>query len=243
MTVDTPTILAASGGYVLGRRQAPEVGPILRYAMDLSGATRPRVCTVNTAGGDDARWLSWCYAALAAAGAEPTHLQVYPMPNVADVTAHLLSCDVIWVGGGSVANLLALWRLHGYDTAMRTAWERGVVLGGVSAGSLCWHVGGTTDSFTPDLTPITNGLGLLPHSNCPHYDSEARRRPLYQSLIADGTLPDGFATDDGTCLVFRGSELVECVSDRDGAACWQVQRSPDRTSVVETRLEPRRLPA
>lgn len=235
----TPTILATSGGYVPGPRQSPEVGPILRYAMELSGAHRPRVCTVNTAGGDDARWLSWAYMALAAAGAEPTHLQVYPMPNVADITGHLLSCDVVWVGGGSVANLLALWRLHGIDEAMRTAWEAGVVLGGVSAGSLCWHQGGTTDSFSPQLSAITNGLGLLPYSNTPHYDSEARRRPLYQALVADGTLSAGWATDDGTGLLFRGTELVECVADRPNAACWQVVASGGQA--VETRIQPRLL--
>ncbi len=242
MTADVPTILATSGGYVGGLRQSPVVGPILRYALELSGASRPRVCAVNTAGGDSERWLGWSYAALAQAGAEPTHLQVFPMPNVPDVTEHLLSCDVVWVGGGSVANLLALWRLHGYDEAMRTAWQAGVVLGGVSAGSLCWHVGGTTDSFTYELSPITNGLGFLPYSNCPHYDSEPRRRPLYQRLVADGTLPPGYATDDGAGLLFRGTELAEVVADRDGAYGWRVERDADG-AVVETRLETRRLPA
>jgi peptidase E len=241
MTADQPTILATSGGYVAGLRQSPVVGPILRYAMELSGASKPKVCAVNTAGGDSERWLGWSYAALAQAGAEPTHLQVFPMPNVEDVTAHLLSCDVVWVGGGSVANLLALWRLHGYDEAMRTAWQAGVVLGGVSAGSLCWHLGGTTDSFTYELSPITNGLGFLPHSNCPHYDSEARRRPLYQSLVADGTLPAGYATDDGAGLLYRGTEMVEVVSDRAGAAGWHVAPGAGGTA-VETRLETRRLP-
>ena len=93
---------------------------------------------------------------------------------------------MVWVGGGSVANLLALWRLHGLDQSFRQAWEAGVVLSGVSAGSICWHVGGTTDSFGPDLRPVTNGLAFLPYSNGVHYDSEAQRRPLYQRLVADG---------------------------------------------------------
>jgi peptidase E len=241
MSGEAPTILATSGGYVMGSRQAPQVGPILRYAVELSGAAKPKVCAVNTAGGDSERWLGWSYAAIAAAGWTPTHLQVYPMPNVPDPTAHLLSCDVVWVGGGSVANLLALWRLHGYDQALRTAWENNVVLGGVSAGSLCWHTGGTTDSFTYELTPITNGLGFLPYSNCPHYDSESRRRPLFQSLVANGTLDDGYASDDGAGLLFRGTELVEAVCDRDNSFGWRVQRGDD--GAVETRLETRRLPA
>jgi len=239
MTASAPTILATSGGYVLGDRQVPVVGPLLEYAMQLSNVERPKVCIVNTAGGDDARWQSWGYAALAAAGAQPTHLSLFTMPNVPDIEAHLLSCDVIWVGGGSVANLLALWRLHGVDQAMRAAWEAGVVLGGVSAGSICWHVGGNTDSFGPDLRPVTNGLGFLPYSNAPHYDAELQRRPLFQRLIADGTLTDGYATDNGAGLLYRGTELVECLAERENAYCWQVVRDGDQA--IETRLDVRRL--
>jgi peptidase E len=208
--------------------------------MQLSGASAPRICHVGTAGGDDARWQGMAYAALAAAGATPTHLSLFTMPNVDDITAHLLACDVVWVGGGSVANLLALWRLHGVDLAMRAAWEAGVVLGGVSAGSLCWHVGGTTDSFGPELRPVTDGLAFLPWSNTPHYDSEEQRRPLYQSLVADGTLPSGWATDDGVGLHFQGAELVGVVSDRPNAYAWRVECAPDGHA-VETRVEPRLL--
>ena len=114
------------------------------------------------------------------------------------------------------------------------------MLGGVSAGSLCWHVGGTTDSFGPDLRPVTNGLGLIPTSNGVHYDSEEQRRPLYHRLVADGTLPGGHATDDGVGLVYRGTELVEAVADRPDVAAYRVERGPDGTA-VETRVEPRRL--
>jgi peptidase E len=154
--------------------------------------------------------------------------------------AHLLAQDVVWVGGGSVANLLAVWRVHGLDEIFREAWEAGVVLAGVSAGSLCWHVGGTTDSYGPDLRPVTNGLGLIPTSNGVHYDSEEQRRPLYQRLVAEGALPAGHATDDGVGLVYHGTDLVEAVADRPNAAAYRVERGPDHTA-VETRLEPRRL--
>jgi peptidase E len=115
-----------------------------------------------------------------------------------------------------------------------------VVLAGVSAGSLCWHVGGTTDSFGPDLRPVTDGLGLLPFSNGVHYDSEAGRRPLYHRLVAEGTLPPGHATDDGAGLVYRGSTLAEAVADRPRASAYRVERGPDGTA-VETTIVPRRL--
>ena len=164
------------------------------------------------------------------------------MPNVPDPRAHLLAQDVIWVGGGSVANLLAVWRAHGLDEVFREAWERGVVLAGVSAGSICWHIGGTTDSFGLDLRPVTNGLGLLPHSNGVHYDSEQQRRPLFQQLIGAGTLPDGYATDNGVGLHYIGTELHEVLSEADGAKAYRVERTGPG-EVRETVLEPRRLPA
>jgi peptidase E len=157
------------------------------------------------------------------------------MPNVDDITAHLLDHDVVWVFGGSVAGLLAMWRLHSVDAAMRTAWQAGVVLTGISAGSICWHVGGTTDSFGPDLRPVTDGLGLVPYANGVHYDSEPQRRPLFQRLVADGTLPAGYATDDGAGVLYRGTDFVESVSECDGAAAYFVN------TTAEIRLDTRRL--
>ncbi len=162
------------------------------------------------------------------------------MPNVPDIRAHLLAQDVIWVGGGSVANLLAVWRTHGLHEVMHECWEEGVVLGGVSAGSICWYVGGPTDSFGRDLRPVLDGLALLPYGNGVHYDSEEQRRPLLHKLVAEQTLPTSHATDDGVGLVYEGSELVEAVSDRPGAAAYVVERGPDGTA-VETRIEPRLL--
>ncbi|HWD25381.1 MAG TPA: Type 1 glutamine amidotransferase-like domain-containing protein [Acidimicrobiales bacterium] len=138
----------------------------------------------------------------------------------------------------AASNLVALWRLHEIDVAMRAAWEAGVVLAGVSAGSICWHRGGTTDSFGPDLRAVL-GLGILPYSNGVHYDSEAQRRPLFQRLISEGALPDGYATDDGVGLHYRGGELVEAVSQVRGKGAYSVRRVG--TSAVEERIEPRLL--
>jgi peptidase E len=150
------------------------------------------------------------------------------------------AADVVWVGGGSVANLLALWRLHGVDEAMHDAWERGAVLGGVSAGSICWHVGGTTDSFGADLRLVDNGLAFLPYGNGVHYDSEEQRRPLLHQLVADGALPMSYATDDRIGLLYEGTEPVEVVADRPavdaetGPAAHRVELVSGQ--VVETRL-------
>ena len=114
------------------------------------------------------------------------------------------------------------------------------MLTGVSAGSICWHSGGTTDSFGPDLRPITNGLGFVPYANGVHYDSEAQRRPLFQQLIASGELPTGYATDDGVGLLYRGTDFVEAVTEVDGKGAYLVERGSDG-SAIETRIEPRPL--
>jgi peptidase E len=238
---DAPTILATSGGIKPSRRVAYEFSALTDYAVDLSGVTgrAPRVCLVATAQGDNSTAVRNLYDAAQARGFSATHLALFPMPNVDDVEALLLEQDVVWVCGGSVAGLLAMWHLHGVDAAMRRAWQAGVVLTGVSAGSICWHVGGTTDSFGPDLRPVTDGLALVPFSNGVHYDSEEQRRPLYQALIADGTLPAGYATDDGAGVLYRGTDFAEAVSECDGAAAYFVAKTG--TGVTETRLETRRL--
>ena len=243
MPASAPPIVATSMGFV-GRGRGPydfSPGPVFDLAFERAGSPqRPRLCYLGTAGGDDPSWIARVYGAFAGSAVRTSHLSLFTMPNVPDARAHLLAQDVIWVGGGSVANLLAVWRVHGLDEILREVWEAGVVLAGVSAGSLCWHVGGTTDSYGPDLRPVTNGLGLIPTSNGVHHDSEEQRRPLYHRLVADGTLPGGHATDDGVGLVYRGTELVEAVADRPDAGAYRVERGPDGTA-VETRLQPRRL--
>jgi peptidase E len=162
------------------------------------------------------------------------------MPNVEDVRAHLLDQDVVWVWGGSVAGLLAMWRLHGWDEPLREAWQAGVVLTGVSAGSICWHSGGPTDSYGPELQPVTDGLGFVPFSNGVHYDSEDQRRPLLHKLIGDGILPAGYATDDGAGVLYRGTEFAEAVTEVDDKAAYFVERGADG-GAVESRLDTRRL--
>jgi peptidase E len=234
-------ILATSGGFQPGRRTMLSVGPIIDFAFELAGAPqRPKFCYVGTALGDNPLMTKATMDAFVGRDVVVSGLAAFPMPTVEDVRAHLLAQDVVWVGGGSVAGLLAMWRLHGWDEIFRDVWAAGVVLGGVSAGSLCWHIGGTTDSFGPELRPVTNGLALLPYSNGVHYDSEEQRRPLYHQLIADEVLPAGYATDDGVGLHYRGTELVEAVADRPGKNAYHVERGRDGTAIEEV-IEPRLL--
>ncbi|MFF4231186.1 Type 1 glutamine amidotransferase-like domain-containing protein [Streptomyces sp. NPDC001820] len=242
MTASEPTILATSGGHRVGDRTMVAFDALVHHAVDLSGVDgrRPRVMYVGTAIGDAEHFTARMSEAARVAGFDLTPLHLFPMPNLEDVEGAVLDQDVVWVMGGSVANLLAVWRVHGLDAIFRRAWETGVVLSGVSAGSICWFQGGATDSFGPELRPLTDALGFLPYGNGVHYDSDKGRRPLVHQLVADGTLPTTHCTDDGVGLVYRGTELVEAVAEVAGKGAYLVARDGD--SAVEERLEPRLLP-
>ena len=241
MSASLRQILATSGGFVPGRA-GPLVwrrGRIIDHALRLTGKSRPRFCYLATASGDSLTATHGVASAFA--GCEDvvaSTLELFPMPNVPDPAAHLLDQDVIWVGGGSVANLLAVWRVHGLDEMLREAWERGIVLGGVSAGSICWHVGGTR---TPSARAARGHqrAGLLPYSNGVHYDTEEQRRPLLPAAgrrrHAAGRVRDRRRGG----LHYVGTELHEVVADRPGPAAYRVERDGDR--VRETRLAPRLL--
>jgi len=238
--MDVPRWIVAMGGG--GFSMEPE-NPLLDDALlDLArrtrGHDRPRVCFIGTASGDAAGYIADFHAAFEPK-AEASHLDLFAR-TVEDIDAFLLDQDVVYVGGGNTMNMLAVWRLHGVDRALRTAYEAGVVMAGLSAGSLCWFEGGTTDSFGPRLRPIHDGLGFLAGSHCPHYDGEPGRRPLYQALVARGELPPGYAADDGAALVFRDEGLHAVVGSRPAARAYRVEPGPDGEA-VETELETRFL--
>lgn len=220
------------------RPQPRRIHPIVDYALAATGKARARVCTIATATGDappgyadrfppERTWV--------------THLALFRR-TVLDLTGFLCDQDLIWVGGGNTLSMLAVWRAHGVDRALRAAWEAGVVLTGGSAGSLAWFECGTTDSYDLDrLEPLHDGLGFLPGSHCPHYDGEAQRRPLYHRLVAGG-FPAGLAIDDDAAVHFVGTRIAEVVSARAGATAYRVERGADG-QVVETALAARLLVA
>jgi peptidase E len=240
---EIPTIVATSIGIPLRPRLPLDRGgaAIYRLALDLAQPRGiPRLCYLATATGDAPDSLVRAYIGLAELDVRLSHLSLFPMPNVEDMREHLLRQDVIWVGGGSVVNLLAVWRAHALDRILHECWQAGIVLGGVSAGSLCWHVGGTTDSFGLQLRPVTDALGWLPYANGVHYDTEAQRRPLLEQLVASSELPTAYATDDGVGLVYRGTHMAEAVAQQEGKAAYLVERGADGRA-HETVLAPRQL--
>ena len=211
---------------------------ILGLARVNRGRERPRVCFIGTASGDSPVYIANFYAAYARRS-EANHLPLFQR-TIKDIEGFILDQDVIYVGGGNTENMMAIWRLHGVDRALRRAWDDGIVLTGLSAGSLCWFETGTTDSFGPQLVALSAGLGLIPGSHSPHYDGEPTRRPFYQRLVREGTLPAGFAADDGAALVFLGTELTEVVASRPNARGYRVERGADG-EVIETELPTRYL--
>jgi dipeptidase E len=223
-----------------GLRPVPgQTHPIVEYLLGLTGKPRARVAFLPTATGDSNEALINLYGRFPPERSERSHLALFHRTE-ADIRGYLLAQDLIWVAGGNTANMLALWRLHGVDVALREAWEAGVILTGGSAGSLCWFECGTTDSFDEHrLAPLADGLGFLPGSHCPHYDGEAQRRPLYHQLIQDG-FPAGYAADDDAAMHWIGQELVEVVTARAQARVYRVEKV--KGDVVETSLDARLLP-
>ena len=232
-------VIAIGGGMLMPRGVVPFH---VDYAIRLSGKPTPRLCVLNQAVGDDPALYLRFYDRLANSSAEVRHLSLFPMPNVEDPEDFLLSQDIIFVGGGSVANMLAVWRVHGIDEILRKAYHAGIVLAGSSAGGICWFEGGTTDSFGARLRAYTDGLGVLPGSFCPHYLSEPERRPLYQRLVAEGTLPGGLGCDDGVGAHYVDDTLTEMTCDRPGGQGYRVE--PDgEGGATETALPVRFLGA
>lgn len=230
----TKHIVALGGG---GFSMEPENLLLDNFILSLTGKQTPKVCFVPTASGDAPGYVVRFYQAFSAKRAEASWLALFPRTEP-DLRAFLLSQDVIYIGGGSTVNMLAVWRAHGLDTILREAWEAGVVLCGVSAGALCWFESGSTDSFGSGLSPLGDGLGFLAGSFCPHYDGEALRRSTYHQFIANG-LPDGYAADDSAALHFAGTELAEAISSQPNALAYRVERQGD--SVTETPLATRFL--
>lgn len=199
-----------------------EKSPVLDdYILSLARNDRPRICFVPTASGDNESYIVRFYRRFTGADCRPRHLELFRR-TLRDLEVFARDQDIFYVGGGNVANLLAVWRLHRFDLALKAALVGGTVLAGLSAGSLCWFEAGVTDSFAePELSSIT-GLGFLPGSNCPHYDGEAARRPAFTKFIAEG-MAAGFAADDGVGLHFMDGALHRVVSSRERARAYRVE--------------------
>ena len=190
------------------------------YLLGLARRPRPKVLFLGTASGDGAGYLLTFYQAMAGVDCEPSHLALFDRV-VDDIDGLVRAHDVVIVGGGNTANMLAIWRLHGVEAALRSAYAGGTVLSGWSAGCLCWFEGGITDSFTPRLGPLHDGLGLLAGSACPHYDSQDLRRPVYAREIAAGMAP-GIALEDAVAARYDDEKLVEIVSARPEGRAFRV---------------------
>ena len=167
--------------------------------------------------------------------AEFDHLRFNPWPS-RDLSRVAADYDVIYVAGGNTANMLAIWRVHGFERALREAWEAGVVLAGSSAGMICWFEAGLTDSFGPQLDGM-ECLGFLPGSACPHYDGEERRRPRYRELV-DAGFPPGYAAEDGVGLHFVGTELREAVAIAEGKCAYRVEQGREEPLTARVLTQP-----
>jgi dipeptidase E len=219
----TPTILAMGGGGFCAARDPALDELVLRLAE----VPRPRICLLPTAGGDSEEQIRRFHETFGDRLCEPSHVSLFRLGRTpVPLREHLLAQDAIYVGGGSMVNLLAIWRAQGLDSILRDAWRAGVLLAGLSAGSMCWFQWGiTTSSGAP---APARGLGFLPGSNSVHHDAEPARRPVYLGAVRRGEIPSGWAADDGAALVFRGTALAETVTARPSARAYTVTEHGER---------------
>jgi dipeptidase E len=222
------------GGFTMQERASA----LDKFVLALTGKPVPRICFLPTASGDPSDQVTRFYERFESWPCEPSTLSLFHLGrDRINPVDHLVAQDAIYVGGGSMRNLLAVWREHGVDAAMRTAWERGVVLAGLSAGAMCWFGGGV--SMSGGAPEAISGLGLLPGSLSVHLGGESGRLPAYRAAVAAGELAQGYAADDGAGLLFVGTRLCECVASRRGARVLQVR--PDGAGGVRELAMPIRL--
>jgi len=212
----------------------------VRYMATLTGKPRPRLCYLPTASADRADGIITWYRTCAPLSVEPfvqeSFISSYRQTKGFDEV--LLSMDGIVASGGNTLNQQAIWKAQGIDAILKQAWDRGIVLGGASAGSLCWFEEGTTDSRPKELSTV-KGLGFLRGSHCPHYDREAQRRPVYQKLIGSGQMKPGYACDNDAGIYFEDNDVKRVVSTRPEAKVYYVSVVDGK--VVEKVLEPERI--
>jgi peptidase E len=206
------------GGFTM----EPENPLLDDFVLDLSPVREPRILFLPTAAGDTNGLINAFHARFGGRACTPSHLSLFRMADVKRPLREIvLSQDIVYVGGGSMRNLLAIWSAHGLDELLTQAWREGIVLAGLSAGAMCWFQGGVSRSAGGAPVPIP-GLGLLPGSLTVHADGEPERLPVWLASVRDGTLPGGFALDDGVGLLFSDTKPVRAVSSRPGAGAQRV---------------------
>jgi peptidase E len=226
-----PQIVAIGGG---GFSTDPDDLLLERYVLAVANKERPRILFLPTASGDAADYVSRFYEAFESLPCSPSHLSLFSL-STADLESLILGQDIIYVGGGNTKSMLALWREWQLDGILSAAYQQGIVLAGVSAGAICWFEHGITDSIPGTYTAISC-LGFLKGSNCPHFDSEPDRRPLYRQIVASGAIPQGYGVDDGVALHFVNHALYGIVTAQAHGKAYRVERG--NGGVRETQLDP-----
>jgi peptidase E len=210
-------IIALGGG---GFSMEPSNTLLDLYILKQSGKENPKICFIGTASGDSENYIDRFYSSFQKLACLPSHLSLF-RGHTAEIEDFLVGQDVLYIGGGNTRNLLTLWRDWGVDIAVRRAYEKGTVLVGISAGSICWFEQGVTDSVPGRLSSL-DCLGWLKGSNCPHYDSDVKRRPSYHHLLKNGEIGPGLATDDGVAAHFINEELKGFVSSQLGKSAYSL---------------------
>jgi dipeptidase E len=223
-------IIAMGGG---GFSMEPENLLLDQYIIEQAYNKKPKVCFLPTASGDQQSYIDRFYEAFESLECIPSHLSLFE-PNVTDIGEFLLGQDIIYVGGGNTRNMMILWKEWGLDELLLQCYKKGIILAGISAGSICWFEEGLTDPLNGPLHPI-KGLGILKGSHCPHYDGENKRKPAYRKHVKEARMKPGYAADDGAAVHFVDEALYKTVSSRRNSSSYRVEVQDNE--IVELKLD------
>jgi len=227
-------IIALGGG---GFSEDPRNAALDLYILQQVPNKKPKVCFLPTASAESEKYINRFYRAFNRYNVKPSHLSLFK-PSTNDLRDFIFEKDVIYVGGGNTKNMLLLWRAWGVDSLLKEAYDRGVVLAGISAGAICWFEQGLTDSIPGALTRL-DCLGLLTGSFCPHFDREPERQPVYRKLILAEQMLSGFAVDNDVALHFVNGRLFAAIKSRESAQAYRIEKK--RAHLLESKLHPKLL--
>lgn len=182
---------------------------IEKYISSLSSAKRPKICFIPTASGDQDSYKVSFYNAFTQIGCDTSHIDFFK--RTIDLETHIENQDIIYVGGGNTKSMLAIWKDWGLDLILKKAYDRGLILSGVSAGAICWFTKAITDSWKSNLA-IIDGLGFVEGACCPHFDEEENRIPFVKNSLKKKVLDNCIAIEGGCGLHLKNNIPYKSIS-------------------------------
>jgi len=212
--------IVAIGGGGFGR----SIGKLIieKYIISLIRGDRPKVCFIPTASGDNTSYKLNFYRAFSALNCIPSHVDFFSRTD--ELENKILSQDIVYVGGGNTKSMLAVWREWELDKILKRAYEKGIVMSGVSAGAICWFEKGITDSYSKALQVI-DCLGFINGTACPHFDEEREREPYVNQLIMSEVINSCICIEGNSALHICNENIIKMINFGSNKKCFELYKN------------------